>query len=538
MQKFIALFQSIDQTTSTNLKRDAIAEYLSGASAEDAAWAIYFLTGRRLKRLVGAQQLKEWLYQSVDLPTWLIDETYASVGDMAETIALLVVVETPEERETLSLAQWVSQRILPLKTMALEEQQRAVTGWWSTLDYDTCFIVNKLLTGALRIGVSQSLAAAALALHAELPKPTILHRLMGKWEPTAEFFTQLTSVEDGSAAVSRPYPFCLAAGLETTPDALGDVSEWQVEWKWDGIRAQIVRRDGQCFIWSRGEELIEARFPEIVEQAMLLPDGTVLDGEILAWSPESGVMEFSQLQRRIGRKTVGKKLLADVPCAFVAYDVLELDEVDTRLRPLIERRTSLESLLYSFSTGLKISETLVRENWISLADLRSEARVRQVEGLMLKKRDSVYGTGRQRGLWWKWKVEPYTVDAVLLYAQAGHGRRANLYTDYSFGVWSGDDLVPIAKAYSGLKDEEIKTLDRWIRKHTIERFGPVRSVESAQVFELAFEGINRSSRHKCGIAVRFPRIVRWRQDLSPKDADTLEYMTSLLRTQTAPENAT
>jgi len=528
MKQFVSLFQSIDQTTSTNLKKDAICKYLSEASADDAAWAIYFLSGRRLKRLIGVQQLKEWLYQKVDLPEWLIDDTYSSVGDLAETIALLVDASEPKEQESLSLSQWLASRILPLRTVGIDQQREIVTSWWSTLDYDTCFIINKLLTGALRIGVSQSLAAAAVAQHSDLPKPTILHRLMGKWEPTAEFFEQLVSADDGSAQISRPYPFCLAAGLETAPEALGDVALWQVEWKWDGIRAQIVRREGHCFIWSRGEELIETRFPEITEQAMLLPDGTVLDGEILAWSQEGGVMEFSQLQRRIGRKTAGKKLLSEVPCAFLAYDLLEHDGLDMRQHPLADRRESLEKLLRSCSTGLKISDTLEQDDWNELAVLRAESRARQVEGLMVKKKDSHYGTGRKRGIWWKWKIEPYTIDAVLLYAQAGHGRRANLYTDYTFGVWSGADLVPIAKAYSGLSDKEIRTLDKWIRKHTIERFGPVRSVELEQVFELAFEGINRSTRHKSGIAVRFPRIVRWRQDLSAKEADTLEQVTSLI----------
>jgi len=547
MKQFVALFQSIDQTTSTNLKKDAIAEYLSEASAEDAAWVIYFLSGHRLKRLIGVQQLKEWLYEHVELPFWLIDDTYSSVGDLAETIALLVDPTDlpdptgmpdpigPTEGQSLSLSQWVTERILPLRSMELEKQRELVTGWWSSLDYNTCFIVNKLLTGALRIGVSQSLAAAALAQHSDLPKATILHRLMGKWEPSAEFYLQLISADDGAAAISRPYPFCLASGLEAEPESLGDVALWQAEWKWDGIRAQIVRRDGQCFIWSRGEDLIEARFPEVLAQAMLLPDGTVLDGEILAWSPEHGVMEFSQLQRRIGRKTVGKKLLADVPCAFLAYDLLELDGLDIRQQPLVDRRTSLESLMSKFPSGLKISDTLSDLEWQALAKLRAESRARRVEGLMLKRLDSDYGTGRKRGSWWKWKIEPYTVDAVLLYAQAGHGRRANLYTDYTFGVWSDDDLVPIAKAYSGLTDKEIKTLDGWIRKHTTERFGPVRSVETAQVFELAFEGINRSTRHKCGIAVRFPRIVRWRQDLNPKDADTLQQLTDLLQGPSAQE---
>ncbi len=528
MQRFVTLFQVLDQTTSTNSKVEAIANYLAESSPADAAWAVYFLSGRRLKRLIGHATLKQWLVDEVDLPQWLIEDTYDSVGDLAETIALLSDLDTVANETTTSLTQWITELLLPLRDREPAEQRAAVTKWWAELPYAQNFVVNKLLTGALRIGVSQTLVARAIALHAGLPKATILHRMMGEWEPTAEFYLQLIGEDDGSAAISRPYPFCLAAGLEQLPEALGARTDWQAEWKWDGIRAQIVRRANQCFIWSRGEELIGERFPEIQTAADSLTDGTVLDGEILAWDSNHGVMEFAQLQRRIGRKSVGKKLLSEVPCVFLAYDLLEFEANDIRNLPLQQRRSLLEQLDFSHLPQLRLSPVLKESAWDELACSRAQSRERRVEGLMLKQIDSVYGTGRQRGLWWKWKVEPYTLDAVMLYAQAGHGRRSNLYTDYTFGVWSEKELVPLAKAYSGLTDVEIRELDRWIRKNTIERFGPVRSVERLQVFELAFEGISKSTRHKSGIAVRFPRIVRWRQDLAAKDADSLSDVIKLI----------
>jgi len=527
MHSFSRLYQTLDQTTSTNTKVGAMVQYFDDANASDCAWAAYFLSGRRLKRLIGAATLRQWLRNECDLPEWLIDDTYASVGDLAETIALLLA--SPDETtETQSLTSWLEDQLLPLREQSAEVQELNVCRWWKTQNYEQCFIINKLLTGALRVGVSQILLARAVAQHADLPRALVLHRLMGEWSPNAAFWQQLVSKDTGETVPSRPYPFCLASPLEATPDSLGETKHWIAEWKWDGIRAQLIRRQGKTYLWSRGEELIGPRFPEVSNASTDLPDGTVLDGEILPWN-EQGVMPFAQLQRRIGRKTVGKKLLADVPCLFLGYDMMEADGQDIRTQPFHERRAQIEQCINHLGhTSIRLSQVLTCDSWEALAQQRSQSRDMGVEGLMLKHAESVYETGRKRGMWWKWKVEPYTVDAVMLYAQAGHGKRANLYTDYTFGVWQGDALVPIAKAYSGLDNKEISTLDKWIRKNTIERFGPVRSVETQQVFELAFEGINLSSRHKSGIAVRFPRIVRWRHDLSAKDADTLEQVKALI----------
>jgi len=533
MQAFSRLYQTLDQTTSTNAKVAAMVQYFDTADARDAAWAAYFLSGRRLKRLIGAANLRAWLMSSCDLPDWLIEETYASVGDLAETIALLVA-KPGEAIENKSLADWVEQEIVPLRSEDINEQERRVRHWWQSQNYEQCFIINKLLTGALRVGVSQILLARAVAEHAKLPRALILHRLMGEWTPDEHFWQQLVAVDSGDVVPSRPYPFCLASPLEATPDSLGDVSQWIAEWKWDGIRSQLIRRQGETYLWSRGEELIGARFPEIETVACRLPDGSVLDGEILPWN-DDGVMPFAQLQRRIGRKTVGKKLLTEVPCIFLGYDMMEANNLDIRSLPFEQRLASLQNAVQMLAhDSIRTSETIPANSWEELAEKRNESRDRQVEGLMLKHVQSPYETGRKRGLWWKWKVKPYTVDAVMLYAQAGHGKRANLYTDYTFGVWQSDQLVPIAKAYSGLDNTEINELDKWIRKHTLEKFGPVRSVEKQQVFELAFEGINLSSRHKSGIAVRFPRIARWRRDLAPKDADTLDQVKALIQIQDTP----
>jgi DNA ligase-1 len=309
---------------------------------------------------------------------------------------------------------------------------------------------------------------------------------------------------------------------------LGPLDHWQVEWKWDGIRGQVIKRSHQVFIWSRGEELVSEKYPELADAATQLLDGTVLDGEILPWKDDRP-LPFSQLQRRIGRKTVGKTLLKEVPTAFLAYDILESNGVDQRQQPLSQRRNLLAQTLLNFPNNRFILSPLVTAHtWHDLEILHGESRRRGVEGFMLKRWDSIYQVGRRRGDWWKWKIDPLTADAVLIYAQRGHGKRAGLYTDYTFAVYQGDSLVPFAKAYSGLSDKEIREVDRFIQRNTLERFGPVRSVRPELVFEIAFEGIQESSRHKSGLAVRFPRISRWRRDKKIEEIDTIERLKTLL----------
>ncbi len=527
MRRLADLYDALDATTSTHAKVDAMVAYFRATPPEDAAWGLFFLTGRRLKRLVPPKALREWVRELTGTPDWLFDETYAVVGDLAEVIALLLdQTERPREPEELPLSRWLEERLLPLAGLSAAEQRERITSWWHALPRRELFLFNKMLTGELRVGVSDTLVVRALAQHAGLPPASVSHRLMGTWAPSRSFFEQLLSPDVSDGDGSRPYPFYLASPLEQPVEQLGEREGWLVEWKWDGIRGQLIRRQGGIYLWSRGEELITERFPEIVEAAANLPEGTVLDGEVLAYA-EGQPLPFSLLQRRIGRQKLTTKVLAEAPAAFMAYDLLEQDGQDIRALPLRERRARLEALLRD-RPRFPISPAVQAPTWEDLAELRRESRARNVEGFMLKRLESPYQHGRKRGDWWKWKIDPFTVDAILLYAYPGHGKRASLYTDYTFAVWNGEELLPVAKAYSGLTDEEIARLDRWIRSHTREKFGPVRSVEPVQVFELHFEGIAASPRHKSGVALRFPRIARWRVDKAPRDADSLDRLKELL----------
>ncbi len=531
MQAFTDLYVSLDSTTATNSKVAALRRYLAEAPAADAAWAIYIVSGRRAKRLAGRPLLKDALQTLTGYPDWMVLDAYATVGDFAETASLL----TEEVRaanacdDHHSLAHWMEQEILPLADLDDEDKKQKLMDWWQRLPQLSAFLVTKLITGGLRVGVSQTLVARAVAELADLPRDVITHRLMGDWQPNAAWFKSLLDPDITAETSSRPYPFYLASPLEKAPAELGTRGDWLAEWKWDGIRAQLVKRGGEISLWSRGEELITERFPEVVQAAAALDD-CVLDGELLAWKDR--VLPFAELQRRIGRKTVGKKLLGEVPVRLLVYDCLESDGEDLRPRGMRERRASAEALAAQADDRIATSPLLDHDSWEALAAARDGSRARGVEGLMLKAADSPYLTGRKKGAWWKWKVEPLTVDAVMIYAQAGSGRRATLFTDYTFAVWQEQEgerqLVPIAKAYSGLTDTEINSLNRWIRANTLERFGPVRSVSAEQVFELAFEGINASTRHKSGVALRFPRIARWRTDMRPEDANTLGQVKDLL----------
>jgi DNA ligase-1 len=531
VREFAELYDEIDTTTSTNLKVAAMVRYFRTAPPADAAWAAYILSGRRLKRFIGPALLSRWLIEAAELPEWLVSESYSAVGDMAETIALLIATESDASATTdVSLAEWIDGRLLPLREAEEHEQREAIVTWWRTLPYRECFLLNKLLTGELRVGVSELLVTRALSEVLDVARADVARRMMGEWRPSAAFWDGLKSGEAPANDPSAPYPFYLASPLEDDVATLGAPADWQIEWKWDGIRGQLIRRQGQCFIWSRGEDVVTERFPEIVAAAASLPDGIVLDGELVAWR-DGAVRPFADLQQRIGRKKLTPAILERVPVRFLAYDLLEQQGEDIRLLPQSERRARLEALLANAPEVLSLSPIVAAASWEELATMRDESRSRSVEGLMLKARGSPYGTGRQRGSWWKWKIEPYSFDAVMVYAQPGHGRRSNLYTDYTFGVWLGEELVPVAKAYSGLSNSEISALDKWIRAHTIEKFGPVRAVEPTQVFELAYEGIAASTRHKSGIALRFPRILRWRNDKPAREADTLANLQAVLHAQ-------
>lgn len=533
MRDFAALYTELDETTSISAKVDALARFFAVAAPGDAAWALNFLAGRRPRRLIRSALLRTWAAEAAGVPDWLFEESYQQVGDLAETVSLLV----PDHGSTADepLTYWVEERLEALRGQPEDAQRALMLDTWRRLGGQERFCFMKLITGEFRVGASLKLVTRALARTSGLPEEVAAHRLMGNWEPTADFFLRLISPDVGDADESRPYPFCLAYPLDEAPDALGDIADWQAEWKWDGIRAQVVRRGGAVYVWSRGEELMAGRFPEVEEAARFLPDGTVLDGELLPWVGQAP-LPFTAMQRRIGRTTLSRKVLAEVPVRLVAYDVLERESADVRAESLAVRRAMLEHLVAALPTGAAITLSPVVEaaDWSALATVQRDARAVGAEGLMLKRRASPYGVGRRRGDWWKWKVSPFTVDAVLIYAQPGHGRRAGLLTDYTFGVWDGDTLVPFAKAYSGLSDDEIREVDAFVRRNTIDRFGPVRTVTPELVFELAFEGLQPSTRHKSGIAVRFPRMSRWRHDKRPEDADTLDTVRALLDTPAAP----
>ena len=563
MKHFAALFTELDSTTSTNAKVAALQGYFKVAPPLDAAWAVYFLSGGKPRQVVKTATLRALACEAAGIDDWLFDECYHAVGDLAETIAYVLPLDFVAS--DVGLAVWMQERLLPLRGLSEDEIAQRIKSYWRELDSRGRFLLIKLVGGGFRVGVSKLLVQRALAAHSGIDAKRIAQRMMGyvdaKVLPTASKFEALIAQSESGVPdvmdAGQPYPFFLAHQLDTpleTLDAkLGSVTDWQVEWKYDGIRGQIVKRAGQVWVWSRGEELVTERFPEIVALASSLPDGTVLDGEIVVWAGNAPAA-FALLQQRIGRKTLGKKILADAPVTFMAYDLLEVASQDIRMQPQRARRKLLEHTLVG--SELKLSPIECLDSWADFSRLRTESRARGVEGFMLKRMDAAYGTGRTKadGLWWKWKIEPMTIDCVLIYAQAGHGRRASLYTDYTFAVWNRQpvdtheaqavvnaiekrepakegalQLTAFAKAYSGLTDEEFKQIDSVIRKTTLEKFGPVRSVKPTLVFELGFEGINLSSRHKSGIAVRFPRMLRIRSDKPLHEANTLNDLKMLLK---------
>jgi len=555
MQRFAALVRDLDASNATGDKLAALGRYLAGAPDADAAWAVYFLAGGRPRQVVPTARLRALACTMAGIDDWLFEASYQAAGDLAETIALLL--PPPSSAGDDPLAVWVEQRLLPLRGLDAEVQLQRLAEALMALDTTGRFLLVKLIGGGFRVGVSRQLVQRALAIHAGLDAKVLAQRMMGwaddRRPPTAAAYRALVDPAVQAAQdAGQPYPFFLAQPLAVEPAALGPVGDWLLEWKYDGIRAQVLRRRQQVWIWSRGEELMTERFPEVAAQAMAWPDGTVLDGEILVWpagAPRPA--PFGHLQRRIGRKTLGRKLLAELPVRFLAYDLLESDGQDRRAWPQASRRAALEALLPTDA----VAPALTAADWSEAAAWRAQARARGVEGLMLKQRDARYGIGRSQaeGAWWKWKLDPFQVDGVLIYAQAGHGRRAGVYTDYTFGVWNrppvdadeaaavveaivarrppdpqGLQLVAFTKAYSGLTDAEFAAVDRVVRASTLEKFGPVRSVRPSLVIELGFEGVQRSPRHKSGVALRFPRMLRLRPDKALHEADTLAQLLALV----------
>lgn len=522
---FARLVWQIGLTSKTNEKLTYLLDYLTTASEADSVWLIALFSGRQPARIASGALLRQWCQIETGLPLWLIEESYSVVGDLAETIALLQPGDH-QENVRQSLADIVEQ-IVAHRVADEAKKQQFVTHSWSRMSGDERFVFNKLLTGNFRIGISKKTVINAVAQHAGTAPSIIAHRISGHWNPMATRYGDLV-FDTGEADPSRPYPFFLAHAVPGAPEDVGAPADWQAEWKWDGIRGQIIKRSGELFVWSRGEELMTDKFPEYAILKDLLPDGTVLDGEILSMRGDE-VLPFNLLQTRIGRKNLTKKILQEAPVGFIAYDLLEWEGVDYREKPLHERRAMLESLLSSFRVDfLRLSKVIDFKEWQDLAKIRETSREHMAEGMMLKRRDSVYGTGRKTGAWWKWKIDPLVIDAVMVYAQKGAGRRSNLYTDYTFAVRNGDDLVTFTKAYSGLTDEEFRKVDAFVKRNSIEKFGPVRTVKPELVFEIAFEGIAASNRHKSGVALRFPRISRWRHDKTVEEINTLDDLKEML----------
>ena len=525
MKKFARLYREIDQTTKTNAKIRALVDFFNYAEDADKVWAIALFSHRRPKRTVTTTLLREWSAEAGGLPQWLFEESYHIVGDLAETIALITPKPTKESAKTLS--DWIS-LIMNLKDKEEGVKKHAIQDAWQSLDMDERFLFNKLITGGFRIGVSQKTIINALAKYSGIDENKIAHRLMGKWDPVTISFEDLVLKSNPTEDLSKPYPFYLAYALDVDLETLGKPEEWTAERKWDGIRGQLILRQDEFYLWSRGEDLVSEKFPELQVLKGRIDKDIVIDGEILPYK-DGRILSFNKLQTRIGRKNVTKKYLQEAPIVIKAYDLLEYDGEDIREKPLVERRRMLKEVVDTInSERLLYSENVQFSNWDELAAERDKSRAYLSEGLMLKRKDSVYKSGRKKGDWWKWKIDPLTIDAVMIYAQRGHGRRANLYTDFTFAVKNGEALVPFAKAYSGLTDAEFKEVTQFVKKNTRERFGPVSSVNPELVFEIAFEGIAKSTRHKSGVALRFPRIKRWRKDKPKEEINTLEDLNQIL----------
>ncbi|PWT77207.1 MAG: ATP-dependent DNA ligase [Bacteroidetes bacterium] len=533
MKLFAELVSRLGTSTKTNDKLDALKDYFANADSKDKVWVIAIFSGRRPRRAVSASKLQEWCVELTGLPSWLFEESYHTVGDLAETIALLLL-ENESQGKSFPLHYYL-EILIKIEKEDESVKKKFIVDAWSTMSYGERFVFNKLITGGFRIGVSQKLMVNALAKTISLNPSVIAHRISGNWDPVTISFSDLLSEQGISQDFSKPFPFYLAYALEENLDELGQPNEWIAEWKWDGIRGQVIKRSQQLFVWSRGEELVTEKFPEYAPLRNFLDDGTVMDGEIICLSNSQSdqidfmPLPFGILQTRIGRKNISKKQLMEAPVGFIAYDMLEYEGSDMREKSLEERRTLLEKIIRSINQPfLRLSPLVEFNTWEELSKIRSHSREIGSEGIMLKRRNSAYQVGRKRGDWWKWKVDPLVIDAVMVYAQKGHGRRSNLYTDYTFAVKEGDKLVTFTKAYSGLTDKEFSEVDQFVKRNSLEKFGPVRTVKPELVFEIAFEGIAASSRHKSGIALRFPRINRWRKDKKPQEINTLEDLKKML----------
>ncbi len=527
LELFARLVNELSTSTKTNDKLQSLVDYFATAADDDKVWVIAIFSGRRPRRAVNSRLMRAWCAEITNYPSWLFDECYHTVGDLAETLALLLPETKMKGQVNQSLSYYLGKFISIEKEDELI-RKKFILDSWDKMNQDERFVFNKLITGSFRIGVSQKTIVNALAKTVDLSASVIAHRISGNWDPVTTTFAELLSESSSVSDFSKPYPFYLAYALEDEPETLGNPHEWQAEWKWDGIRGQVIKRNNELFVWSRGEELMTDKFPEYFILKDLLPDGAVIDGEIIP-ALDGKPLPFAVLQTRIGRKNIGKKQLQEAPICFFAYDLLEYNYENWREKPLEERRRKLEEIILPIkNNAIQISEIIDFAGWNDLAEVRKSSREMNSEGIMLKRKDSTYKVGRKRGDWWKWKIDPLTIDCVMVYAQKGSGRRSNLYTDYTFAVKDGDNLVTFTKAYSGLTDKEFAQVDNFVKRNSIEKFGPVRTVKPELVFEIAFEGIAASNRHKSGVALRFPRMSRWRKDKTVDEINTIKDLKAML----------
>ena len=528
LELFAKLVTNVSTSTKTNDKLQSLVDYFAVAPDSDKVWVIAIFSGRRPRRAVNSRLMRDWCTEITNFPSWLFDECYHTVGDLAETLALLLPETKQQDQINKSLSHYL-EVFIQIEKQDEEIRKKIILDSWNQMSRDERFVFNKLITGSFRIGVSQKTIVNALAKTVELSASVIAHRISGNWDPVTTTFEDLLSEAASVSDFSKPYPFYLAYALEENPESLGEPADWQAEWKWDGIRGQMIKRNNELFVWSRGEELMTDKFPEYFILKDLLPDGIVIDGEIIP-AVDGKPLPFSVLQTRIGRKNIGKKQLLDAPICFFAYDLLEYNGEDIRNLTMQERREILEKIILPIrNRSIQISEIIHFDSWKQLEETRAHSREMNSEGIMLKRKNSDYKVGRKRGDWWKWKIDPLTIDCVMVYAQKGSGRRSNLYTDYTFAVKDGDQLVTFTKAYSGLTDKEFAQVDNFVKRNSIEKFGPVRTVKPELVFEIAFEGIAASNRHKSGVALRFPRMSRWRKDKTVDEINTIEDLKAMLK---------
>ena len=533
LNKFSKLFEDLDSNNSSNKKVNSLTKYFKLNNNLNNILTIYLLIGKKNKRFISGKSLREYYANIYKIPKWLIDECYSKVGDSAEVISLLLQDKLLEKniKDDISLNELINEILPKLKKLDENKKKLYIKSLWEKISKDNQLIFNKILSGTFRIGVSKGLVVKAISNMTGVDESIILHRLMGELEPIEETYMFLINQKLEQKELDyKPYPFQLANTFDERIKETISVDKYQFESKWDGIRSQIIKRSNNISIWTRGEELVNKTFPELIKIISHFKNDFVLDGEILIWDENKNrPKNFSLLQKRLGRKSPSLKIQKDLPVVFMAYDILEINGKDIRSKILSERRNILEK---SFSNlisedksiigKIKITKLHQISNWIDLEEVKNSARKSNTEGLVIKDKQSEYVPGRKKGNWWKYKIDPMQLDGVLIYARPGSGKRADLYTDYSFGIWEDNKLVKFANAYSGLNNEEIRELDKWIRRNTLEKFGPVRSVKPELVFEISFDNIQISKRHKSGIALRFPRITKWRRDKNIMEADNLE----------------